>query len=125
MSRETETEVDKAIGARIRERRVTQGMSQAELGVPLGISFQQVQKYENGKNRVSASSLVLIARALHCTVAYFYKGIDQGDRSEEERPLSPEAIKIARRYDAVRDPELRGIMSKTLSAFEKEASHAG
>src|SRR5262245_53163522 len=59
--------LDVAVGARIRMRRQAQGVSQQQLGEALGVSFQQVQKYERGANRISASMLVRTARALNCT----------------------------------------------------------
>jgi transcriptional regulator with XRE-family HTH domain len=58
--------IDVAVGARLRIRRQQQGMSQSTLGEYLGITFQQVQKYERGANRISASMLVKAARALDC-----------------------------------------------------------
>lgn len=60
------TEIDREVGARIRARRRELRMSQGRLGDRLGVTFQQVQKYERGVNRVSASSLVLTAEALDC-----------------------------------------------------------
>jgi len=62
--------IDGVVGARIRLRRKFLGVSQQALGEALGITFQQVQKYERGSNRVSASMLVKIARKLECPVSY-------------------------------------------------------
>jgi transcriptional regulator with XRE-family HTH domain len=62
--------VDVAIGARIRLRRKTIGVSQGTLAEQIGVSFQQVQKYERGMNRVSGSTLVAIGRALETTVGW-------------------------------------------------------
>lgn len=59
-------ELDKAIGGRIRARRKDMGQSQEVLGAALGVTFQQIQKYERGANRVSGSTLVMMARALAC-----------------------------------------------------------
>lgn len=61
-------DIDRHIGARIRERRIILGLSQQALGERLGLTFQQVQKYEKGVNRVSGSRLVKMARALGVTV---------------------------------------------------------
>ena len=61
--------IDLVVGQRIRQRRLELGVSQPELGLALGLSFQQVQKYETGKNRISASMLVRAARMLRTTVA--------------------------------------------------------
>jgi transcriptional regulator with XRE-family HTH domain len=59
-----EEPLDAEIGGRIRHIRKLRGLSQTELGVVLGVTFQQIQKYERGTNRISASALVLLARAL-------------------------------------------------------------
>jgi transcriptional regulator with XRE-family HTH domain len=56
--------IDRAIGARLRAFRLQRNMSQTDLGKPLGITFQQVQKYENGKNRISGSALVKVCELL-------------------------------------------------------------
>lgn len=62
------TPIDKIVGQRIREYRITRGWNQAKLGKEAGVSFQQFQKYENGDNRVSASRLYLIAGALGVSI---------------------------------------------------------
>jgi transcriptional regulator with XRE-family HTH domain len=67
--------VDLHVGARIRMRRRMQGVSQEKLADALGLTFQQVQKYERGANRVSASKLYEIAASLKTPVAYFFEGL--------------------------------------------------
>lgn len=69
-------EVNQAVGAKIRERRVACGLSQEKLAEALGLTFQQVQKYERGANRVSAGTLVVIARALDVPPTHFFESID-------------------------------------------------
>ncbi|HZZ89543.1 MAG TPA: helix-turn-helix domain-containing protein [Caulobacteraceae bacterium] len=71
----TPNPVDLHVGARIRLRRRMQGVSQEKLADALGLTFQQVQKYERGANRVSASKLYEIAAALKAPVAYFFDGL--------------------------------------------------
>jgi len=66
--------VDKHIGVRMREQRLVLEMSQAELGMQLGISFQQIQKYESGKNRVSAGRLLDICKALNVPLSSMFEG---------------------------------------------------
>jgi transcriptional regulator with XRE-family HTH domain len=70
-------QIDTEVGARVRARRRELRMSQSKLGDKLGVTFQQVQKYERGANRISASSLVLIAEALHCRPTDLL-GVDDG-----------------------------------------------
>ena len=67
--------IDKYVGSRIRMQRLTIGMSQEKLGDALGLTFQQVQKYEKGTNRVSASRLHQICSILHVPPAFFFQGV--------------------------------------------------
>jgi len=70
--------VDVHVGNRIRMRRMLAGMSQEKLGERLGLTFQQVQKYEKGTNRVSASRLFHVAHVLGVPVQYFYEDLPEG-----------------------------------------------
>jgi transcriptional regulator with XRE-family HTH domain len=79
------TSHDIEVGQRIRARRMAQGMSQTELGNLLGVTFQQVQKYEKGVNRVGAGRLVRIGEALDVPVSFFFGGTDAG--SEDTRAI--------------------------------------
>lgn len=72
------TPVDTQIGARIRLRRMLVGISQTELGEKSGVTFQQIQKYEKGTNRVSVSRLHQIAQTLGVPVEFFYEGLSNG-----------------------------------------------
>ncbi len=80
--------VDLHVGARIRMRRRMQGVSQEKLADALGLTFQQVQKYERGANRVSASKLYEIAAALRTPVSYFFEGLadPSSDGGDEDQP---------------------------------------
>jgi transcriptional regulator with XRE-family HTH domain len=66
--------IDKHVGSRVRMRRMMLGMSQEKLGDALGLTFQQVQKYEKGTNRIGASRLQQISQALQVPVAFFFEG---------------------------------------------------
>lgn len=66
--------IDKHVGSRVRMRRMMLGMSQEKLGNSLGLTFQQVQKYEKGTNRIGASRLQQIAHILQVPVAFFFEG---------------------------------------------------
>ena len=69
--------VDKYVGSRVRMRRLMLGMSQEKLGDALGLTFQQIQKYEKGANRIGASRLQQIATILQVPVAYFFEGVPE------------------------------------------------
>jgi transcriptional regulator with XRE-family HTH domain len=66
------SDIDRIVSERIHERRTELGLSQPELAERVGVTFQQVQKYENGKNRVSAGRLYELAKAMGVTIQYFY-----------------------------------------------------
>jgi transcriptional regulator with XRE-family HTH domain len=74
-SKNNAAELEVQIGERIRSRRIRAGVSQENLGKPLGITFQQIQKYEKGTNRVSAGRLLKIAEVLECDVMDFFEGL--------------------------------------------------
>src|ERR1700710_1334755 len=74
MSTKAPNPVDKYVGSRVRMRRIMLGMSQEKLGEALGLTFQQVQKYEKGTNRIGASRLQQIADILHVPVAFLFEG---------------------------------------------------
>lgn len=77
--KEAPNPVDKHVGSRVRMRRVLLGMSQEKLGEALGLTFQQVQKYEKGTNRVSASRLQEISKILKVPPSFFFDGAPTGE----------------------------------------------
>ncbi|HNR75702.1 MAG TPA: helix-turn-helix transcriptional regulator [Parvularculaceae bacterium] len=72
--------IDLHVGARVRQRRRLLGMTQQRLADAVSIRFQQIQKYESGANRISASRLWSLSKALDVTVAYFFEGVDEEGR---------------------------------------------
>jgi transcriptional regulator with XRE-family HTH domain len=77
--------IDKHVGSRVRMRRMMLGMSQEKLGDALGLTFQQVQKYEKGTNRIGASRLQQISQILQVPVSFFFEGaptVHSGPRSD-------------------------------------------
>ena len=74
MPRHSQNPIDKHVGNRVRMRRMMLSMSQEKLGGALGLTFQQVQKYEKGTNRIGASRLQQIARVLSVPVPFFFEG---------------------------------------------------
>ncbi|MDZ4373770.1 MAG: helix-turn-helix transcriptional regulator [Phenylobacterium sp.] len=105
--------VDRHVGLRIRMRRKEMGVSQERLAEALGITFQQVQKYERGANRVSASKLWEIAAALKTPVAYFYDGLGDQETLAAQRDaaqdfmLSPEGIELMAAFPRISEPTIR------------------
>jgi len=94
--------IDKHVGSRVRLRRMLIGMSQEKLGEALGLTFQQVQKYEKGTNRIGASRLHEIARILGVGIDYFYEGAPSaGDSDVAENPGSNDVATILSTSDSV------------------------
>src|SRR5665213_82875 len=114
---------DIELGKRIRLRRVEQHISQAELGDKLGVSFQQVQKYEKGVNRVGAARLQQIATALDVPVTFFYDG--DGKAREVESLLfldSSFSLRLLRAYSKIKDQTIqRQLVSLMESIAANEA----
>ena len=106
--------IDVHVGARIRMRRLLLGMNQETLANALGLTFQQVQKYEGGANRVSASRLSAMADILGVPISYFFGDLrpDDAELSPEDRQWReylqrPETIEFIRLYYAIADPKIR------------------
>ncbi len=104
--------LDIALGRNIRLRRKSLGMSQSALGEAVGLTFQQVQKYERGKNRVSFSKLAGIATALQCRIADLIEGLEDGGDAEpgdDRAALLGEtgALELLQTYASVKSPRLR------------------
>ena len=78
--------MDAHVGSRVRLRRMMMGMSQEKLGEQMGLTFQQIQKYERGINRVSASRLYELARVLGVTVQFFFEEIQLGQDARSDQP---------------------------------------
>ncbi|WP_112324244.1 helix-turn-helix domain-containing protein [Oceanibium sediminis] len=105
--------VDAYVGQRIRHRRWMLGMTQQQLGDAVGIKFQQIQKYETGMNRVSASRLWDIASVLDVPVSFFFDGLSEDGEKRESKGDLPtdlfadkEALELIRSYYAI-PPEQR------------------
>ena len=117
------TALELAIGARMRTRRRQLGLSQSELAEKLGVSFQQVQKYERGANRVAASTLVAASLALGTTVAWLV-GEEASGRDDDEdvfRALArPGALEILQAFNAI--PDLSARMALLALVREMAAS---
>jgi transcriptional regulator with XRE-family HTH domain len=108
--------VDLYVGARLRIRRKVLGLSQTQLADALGITFQQVQKYERGANRISASKLYEAAKLLQSPVSYFFDGLEETSNGEADDGFSrrmtqfvatPEGLELAGLFPRLGDRRLR------------------
>ncbi len=119
VKRSTPHPVDIHVGSRVRMRRTLLGMSQEKLGDALGLTFQQVQKYERGANRVGASRLYQISRILDVPVSFFFdemaaeSATASAGMAEEAAPSSfdpmakRETLELVRAYYRIADPRVR------------------
>lgn len=117
--------IDRHVGSRVRMRRVMLGMSQEKLGEALGLTFQQVQKYEKGINRIGASRLQQISRTLDVPPSYFFEGAPSFDSLASSEPSltgvaegppasyvsdflsTPEGLHLNMAFARIHDPKIR------------------
>ena len=130
--------MDIHVGSRVRLRRMMQGISQDKLGEELGLTFQQVQKYEKGVNRIGASRLFDIARVLEVPVQFFYDDFGDGPetmigfaetnpKAEEKSDFmqllsTPEGVQLCRAYSSIRDYQVRRRVLDLVKALGEEAA---
>lgn len=119
MTKKSPNPVDKHVGSRVRMRRMMVGMSQEKLGESLGITFQQIQKYEKGTNRIGASRLQNISQVLSVPVAFFFEGApsmntEAGGFAEDASPAyvsdflaSSEGLALTRAFLKIADAKVR------------------
>ncbi len=115
--RPEDIEIDQRIGQRIKERRLLMGLSQTALANGLGITFQQLQKYEKGHNRIAAGRIYACAQLLDVPPEYFFEGLDGSDSGTPDETRSDEALKLARAYYNIGDPANRQHVRKLVQAI--------
>ncbi len=130
--------IDVHVGSRVRLRRTLLGMSQEKLGEAIGLTFQQVQKYERGANRIGSSRLFDLSRVLDVPISYFFEDMQPGvaERSPSRlkglaetkpEPFEPdplakrETLELVRAYYRIADPAVR----KRLFELTKSLANAG
>lgn len=127
--------VDVYVGRRLRLKRTILGMSQEAVGKEIGVTFQQIQKYERGINRMGASRLYDFSRALGVSIAYFFEGYGdyktsdaemlalsepEGGGFEHEKVNNRETIEVMRAYYRVKNPALRKRIVDLIKAMGAE-----
>ena len=126
--------IDRHVGLRIRMRRKELGISQERLAESIGLTFQQVQKYERAANRVSASKLWEVARALNTSISYFYEGLGKPEESTKfslpreevhEFLLTPEGIELANAFPKIPRGRIRRKILDLVRAMAEESEAAG
>jgi transcriptional regulator with XRE-family HTH domain len=118
MAKKSPNPTDKYVGSRVRMRRLMLSMSQEKLGEKLGLTFQQVQKYEKGTNRIGASRLQHIAQILKVPVSFFFEGVSGAKQSEDgsKAPVadyvseflsSSDGLALTKAFTNIKDSKLR------------------
>ncbi len=128
--------VDTHLGGKVKTRRIMLGLSQEDLGKSIGLTFQQVQKYERGANRISVSRLVDISKALRAPLDFFLDGCPaiakkaalRGVSDNKQEPLEPaiskDSIELIRAYQSIKTPALKKQlleMARAMAAAENDA----
>lgn len=127
---------DKVFGLRLRQRRTFLGYSQQTLGDAVGMTFQQIQKYEHGTNKISAARLIDFSKVLNVPVNYFYAGLgdigektpkglvvsDVGQASLDTDPiLKKESTQLLKYYYQIKDEELRKSVQKLVRQMAQQS----
>lgn len=108
MATKSATDVDRTVGVRIKALRKARGFSQTELGQAIGVTFQQIQKYEKGSNRLGASRLQEVARALEVPVSALYGEAEGAGQADDLALLvEPDAFDLLKAYAAISNEQLR------------------
>ena len=129
--------IDLHVGGRVRMRRMIVGMSQERLGEALGLTFQQVQKYEKGSNRIGASRLQQISHILEVPVEFFFEGLPTAGESAfsaglNEAPssgyvsnflTSSEGVQLTKAFMCIRDEKVRRKIIEMVSAIADLSNH--
>jgi len=126
MAKKSMHPVDKQVGVRVRMRRLMLGMSQEKLAHGLGVSFQQVQKYEKGTNRISASRLQRIADILQVAVSFFFEELAATGMKQAPAPsyvsdflASSEGLALTKAFMTIRDSRVRRSIVDLVEATAK------
>lgn len=108
---------DVYVGARLREARILNRLTQTDLANRLGISFQQVQKYEKGTNRIGASRLFKMTVILGVSVSFFFEGL--ADKNRVDQKLSKQSLQLAIELDRIDHTDVRNAFLFLLEKFKK------
>lgn len=112
---------DRHVGTRIRERRIMLGLSQQQLAVMIGVTYQQAHKYERGLNRISAGRLYDIAQVLNVPISWFFEGMDADATGGEMNPRQRMCLELARNFaliDNLKHQEALSQMARALAQAE-------
>lgn len=116
--------VDHHVGARIRERRTTLGLSQQQLARMIGVTYQQAHKYERGLNRISAGRLFEIAQVLDVPISYFFEGLGDGSEAQPVSPRQRMFLELARNFAMIDNDKHQEALSQMARALAAQSQAA-
>lgn len=132
--------IDRHVGQQLKSRRILMGLSQEKLAESVGITFQQVQKYERGTNRISAGRLLKFSKTLQVPIAYFYEGVEDrpkidgvagqkrygfsdteqqglGESMPDDVMSRKETLDLLRNYYSIQEPSMRKMIQKMIKSM--------
>ena len=113
-------EVDKYIGGKIYSLRLAQGFSRQQLSQIIGVTHQQLQKYEKGTNRISVGRLVLIAKALSKDTSYFYEGLEAANSEPVVTQHQRMCIEVSRNFMKIENTEHQNAVNTLVKSLARE-----
>jgi transcriptional regulator with XRE-family HTH domain len=131
--------VDSFVGGRLRARRIMLGLSQEAIGKSIGVTFQQIQKYERGINRMGSSRLYDFGKILTVPISYFFEGYeihsgnistypaglaDEAEGFEHEKISSRETLELVRAYYSIKDEKVRKRFADLLKSMADQENHS-
>ncbi len=132
--RRSPSSIDRFVGSRVRLRRTALGVTQERLAQALGVTFQQVQKYEKGANRIGAGRLQEIARVLDAPPSFFYEGAPEIVSTGVREPahtsatsvmLPAEGLQLIKAFMTIRDDRLRSSVLDLVRALARQSESSG
>ena len=115
-------EIDQFVGDKIYSLRLAKGLSRQQLAEVIGVTHQQLQKYEKGINRISVGRLVLIAKALGKNINYFYEGIESNDTEPILTQHQRMCIEVSRNFMKIRSTDHQNAVNTLVRSLVKESA---
>ena len=113
-------EIDKFIGNKIYSLRLAKGLSRQQLSKVIGVTHQQLQKYEKGNNRISVGRLVFISKALDKNISYFYEGLETGNNETTVTQHQRMCIEVSRNFMKIENTEHQNAVNTLIKSLIKD-----
>jgi transcriptional regulator with XRE-family HTH domain len=111
--------IDRYVGERIYSLRLAQGLSRQQLSKIIGVTHQQLQKYEKGTNRISVGRLVLIAKALSKDISYFFEGLESDDNKPVVTQHQRMCIEVSRNFMRIENPDHQAAVNTLIKSLAR------